>query len=194
MNARVLVVAILAVVVSSGVDAQATGVRPGAGGPGRAGQLQRGRNPRQQPSAPADRAALERQFRQALARVARRQLGLTPAKMTQLGAVDQKFERQRRALAQRARQTRLALRTAMADSAPAQESIAQHLDTLLQLERQRLDLLESEQKELAAFLTPLQRAKYQALQEQLRRRLEQLRVGAGAPDSALGIRPDDPPR
>jgi uncharacterized protein YlxW (UPF0749 family) len=81
----------------------------------------------------------------------------------------------------------------MADSAPPQPLIAQQLDTLLQLERQRIDLLESEQKELATFLTPLQRAKYQALQEQLRRRLEALRVGAGQ-DSALGIRPDSSPR
>ena len=192
MRAKLLAVAI-AFLASSGVDAQATGGRQGVGGPGRAGPLQRGRTAGQQPVAAADRAGLERQFRQALARVARRQLGLTPVKMSQLAAVDQKFERQRRALAQRARQTRLALRTAMADSAPPQPLIAQQLDTLLQLERQRIDLLESEQKELATFLTPLQRAKYQALQEQLRRRLEALRVGAGQ-DSALGIRPDSSPR
>lgn len=157
--------------------------------PNARGQAKRGQNL----ATPPNRVALERQFRQALALVTRRQLGLDNAKMAQLMRVDQRFERQRRSLTQRQRQTRLALRAAMADSSPtAQTTIAQQLDTLLSLERQRIDMLEAEQKELATFLTPLQRAKYQALQERLRRRLEDLRVGGPLPDSAPGIRPQRP--
>jgi hypothetical protein len=38
----------------------------------------------------------------------------------------------------------------------------------------RVDLQIEEQREFAAFMTPLQRAKYAALQEQLRRRVENL--------------------
>jgi hypothetical protein len=185
-----------ALLVSSVMQAQGTPAKqPPVGARARANQLQRGRNAAQQMN-PAQRVALEREVRQALARAVRRQLALKPAEMTQLATVDQKFELQRRALAQRARQTRLSLRAAMEDSsAAAQSTIAQHLDTLLVLERQRIDLLEAEQKELATFLTPLQRAKYQALQERVRRRLEELRVGgAGATDSALGIRPQRPRR
>jgi hypothetical protein len=37
-----------------------------------------------------------------------------------------------------------------------------------------VDLVAREQKELGAFMTPLQRAKYMALQEQVRRRFEQM--------------------
>lgn len=45
----------------------------------------------------------------------------------------------------------------------------------------------AEQRAFAAFMTPLQRAKYAALQEQLRRRVETLRrQRAGASDS-LGL-------
>jgi hypothetical protein len=38
---------------------------------------------------------------------------------------------------------------------------------------QRVDLQEQEQKELAGFLTPLQRAKYFALEQQVRQRVNQ---------------------
>jgi hypothetical protein len=187
----VIAAALGALSLGFALDAQVT-LPPNARGQAQRGQKQ---NLTAQPAPPANRAALERQLRQALARVTRRQLGLDNAKMAQLMRVDQKFERQRRSLAQRQRQTRLALRAAMADSSSdAQTTIAQQLDTLLSLERQRIDMLEAEQKELANFLTPLQRAKYQALQERVRRRLEELRIGAPLPDSALGIRPQRPRR
>ena len=189
MNGRKVIIAatIGALSLSIGLEAQV------APPPKARAQAQRGQNLPAQGNAPANRAALERQFRQALARVTRRQLGLDNAKMAQLMRVDQRFERQRRSLAQRQRQTRLALRGAMADSSSAaQATISQQLDTLLSLERQRIDMLEAEQKELATFLTPLQRARYQALQERLRRRLEELRMGPPLTDSALGIRPQRP--
>ena len=189
MNGRRVVIAATIGSLSLGFALEAQVSPP----PNARGQAQRGQNLPAQGNAPANRAALERQFRQALARVTRRQLGLDNPKMAQLMRVDQRFERQRRSLAQRQRQTRLALRGAMADtSSTAQTTIAQQLDTLLSLERQRIDMLEAEQKELAAFLTPLQRAKYQALQERLRRRLEDLRMGPPLTDSALGIRPQRP--
>jgi hypothetical protein len=187
---------VLSTALSNAVAAQAGGATPPPRGKAaRALQIQGGRNSAQQPSAPANRIALEQKVRQALARQVRRQLGLNEAQMSQLRTVDQKFERQRRALAQQQRQTRLALRAAMDDSATAgQSTVAQQLDTLIQLERRRIDVLEAEQKELATFLTPLQRAKYQVLQERVRRRLEEMRVGPAAPDSALGIRPRRPMR
>ena len=193
MNGRRAVIAAALGALSLGFSLGAQVTPP----PNARGQAQRGQkqNLTAQPEAPGNRAALQRQLRQALARVTRRQLGLDSAKMTQLMRVDQRFERQRRLLAQRQRQTRLTLRAAMADTAvAAQTTIAQQLDALLTLERQRIDLLEAEQKELATFLTPLQRAKYHALQEQLRRRLEELRMGPPMPDSALGIRPQRPRR
>jgi protein CpxP len=153
--------------VAGVAEAQVTPPR-GGGAAARLGQPPAGAN------APANRQELERRVRQALARVTRRQLALTDAQMTQLGQVDAKYERQRRQLIQQQRQNRLALRAAMLDTAGAnQTQVAQHMDRLIQLERQRVDLLEAEQKDLAAFLTPLQRAKYQALQEQVRRRVEQ---------------------
>lgn len=141
----------------------------------------------QQP-APANRAALQRQVRQALARVTRQRLGLNDAQMSQLAEVDRKFQPRRQALTREETQTRRALADAMADSGKADQArISGYLDHLADLQRQRIDLQQDEQKALGGFLTPLQRAQYQALQERMRRRLEQMR-----PNQQL--RPNQQPR
>ena len=54
------------------------------------------------------------------------------------------------------------------------------IDSLLDIQRQRLEIVQAEQRELAMFLTPLQRVRYLALQEQLRQRVEALHQRARA--------------
>jgi Skp family chaperone for outer membrane proteins len=49
------------------------------------------------------------------------------------------------------------------------------LNKMVEIQQRRARLLESEQRDLAAIMSPFQRAKYMALQEQVRRRLEQMR-------------------
>lgn len=123
-----------------------------------------------------NRAQLERQFQQMLFQMTRRRVGLTDAQMNQLVPVNRRFEMQRRDLQRQERQTRVALRDAMRDSSQAdQGKISGYLDQLVQLQRQRVELFAQEQRDLAQFMTPLQRARYTALQEQVRRRVEQLR-------------------
>lgn len=134
-----------------------------------------------------NRAELERQFQQTLYQMTRRRVGLTDTQMNQLVPVNRRFETQRRDLQRQERQTRLALRDEMRDSTQAdQTKISQYLDQLTQLQRQRVELFAQEQRDLAQFMTPLQRARYTALQEQVRRRVEQMRRRNGAPvDSTL---------
>jgi Spy/CpxP family protein refolding chaperone len=78
----------------------------------------------------------------------------------------------------------------LADARADQARVAAALDRLLQIRRQRIDLETQEQREFATFMTPIQRAKFAALQEQVRRRVEALR--RERPDSmqpaALGPR------
>ena len=58
----------------------------------------------------------------------------------------------------------------MRDSSQSdQGKISGYLDQLVQLQRQRVELFAQEQRDLAQFMTPLQRARYTALQEQVRR-------------------------
>jgi protein CpxP len=142
------------------------------------------RGARQQPASgtPAERQALQRRVRQAFAGVVRRQLNLDAAKMQQLQRVDQKYEQQRREVLRSERAARLNLKTAMQDSTghPDQDKIAQYMDQLVHGQRQRADLLEGEQKELAAFLSPMQRAQYFALKERITRKLMEVQTDSVA--------------
>ena len=57
-----------------------------------------------------------------------------------------------------------------------QKKVEGALAELFRIQRARIDLAEQEQRDLAKFMQPSQRAGYLALQEQVRRRLEQMRL------------------
>jgi periplasmic protein CpxP/Spy len=133
--------------------------------------------------APARRQQMERQLRQRLWQVTKQQVGLTDAQMSRLGEATRRFDARRRTVNQAERAERSALRQQLlAGDQADQNRIAASLDHLMQLQRQRVDLQAEEQRELAGFMTPIQRARFAALQEQLRRRVEALR--RQRPDSA----------
>jgi protein CpxP len=138
---------------------------------------------------PAERQLLQRQVRQAFAKAVRRQLNLSDDQMRKLQSVDLKYERQRVALLRDERQARQGLKSTMDDSANVdQAKVDSYLSRLVKAQRTRADLLESEQKELAGFLTPLQRAKYFAMKERLNRRMQELAQqngGRGATEPPL---------
>ena len=154
---------------------------------------------------PPDRAQLDRRLREGLATVVQRNLGLNDDQMRQLSDVNQKYELRRRELNRRERDTRLAMRRELmgdSTSTPNEERIAQLLQESSRIQRERLDLIDSEQNDLARFLTPSQRAKYLGIQEQMRRRIEEMRerppfvdsgMGRGAPGAARGRGRRPPP-
>ena len=161
---RVAVISAILIAGGSGsLEAQAVGER-GPTGPS-AAQL---RDPR--------RPELERRFRQRTAEVVRRRLQLSVDQMKRLRAVNTQFDQQRSALVAQERQSRQSLRAELtAGDAANQQKVANLLDQLMQLQRRRLDLQESEQRELAKFMTPVQRAKYFGLQNEIRNRMQELR-------------------
>jgi hypothetical protein len=182
MNTRSLRLGLLSalLVVSPFSVSEAQGVRQGGGGERQGG----GRVNRQQ---------LEQRFRQRLAILLKTQLGLTDEGMRQLSEVNQRFDMQRRDLNRREMMTRRTLRDEVLkhDSADAGR-IEQLLADQFKIERQRIDLTEAEQRELSKFLTPMQRARYLGVQEQLRREMDQLRgrgrEGFGEPPPQGGRR------
>ena len=122
------------------------------------------------------RQQLEARLRQGLWRVTKNRVGLTDDQMTKLAQTSRPFDAQRRELATQERDERLALRRAIVAGQDAdQQRIGAALDRVLELQRRRAQLQIDEQRALGAFMTPLQRARYAALQEQLRRRAEKLR-------------------
>ncbi len=151
---------------------------------------QRGRG-----QAPPDRVALEQRFRDRLASVVQKQVGLSDDEMRRLAEVNQKYEPLRLNLVRRERQARMALRKELMESgAPSEDRVAQQLQELARIQHERLDVTDNEQADLARFLTPSQRAKYLGLQEQTRRRIEQFRDRPGFVDDSLGGRPGAPGR
>jgi hypothetical protein len=168
------------------------------------------------PGPPADRDSLESRVRMRMAQVFKRQLGLNDEQMRRLAATNQRFAAQRRELLVKERQIRVGLRDEieLGDST-RDPQIARLLDDMSQVQRRRLDLMDAEQKELATFMTPSQRARYLGMEEQIRRRVDEMReqgtrergdrmpqqrggAGArrpgGAPGGAPGGRSSPPPR
>lgn len=127
-------------------------------------------------SGPQGRARLEMEVRRNFARLVRQRVGLTDEQMTRLIPITQKYEQQRRQIQMQERDARIGLQAAMRDEQTADpKQLEQHMQTIIGVHARRAALLEAEQRELAEFLTPVQRVKFMALQEQVRRNLEQMR-------------------
>lgn len=143
-------------------------------------QDQRPMSQQQGPGANPRRAQLEQRLRERTGEIVKRRLGLTDDQMAKLQTSNKNFEKQRMDLMTSERTTRQMLRAQvmMGDSAN-QTKVNQLLDQTIQIQRQRLDLLQTEQKDLGRFLTPVQRAKYLGLQTEMRQRAQQLRGGQG---------------
>ena len=122
-----------------------------------------------------NRAALEQQFRERTARLTKQRLGLTDAQLDRLEKTNARFAPQLRQLGAQEREMRQQLRQElMAGNAANQQRVGDLLDGAIRLQKQRIAIVETEQKELAGFLTPVQRARYIALQAQFRKRAEEL--------------------
>jgi len=127
------------------------------------------------------RQMLEQRLRERTGEVVQRRLGLSDAQMRQLQSTNQQFESRRTQLFSREREIRRSLRSELMLGEKAnQNKVGQLLDETLNLERQRLDLVQSEQRELAKFLTPVQRAKLFGIQNEMRRRTQEMRMRPGA--------------
>jgi len=122
----------------------------------------------------------ERRFEAGMARLVQRRLQLTDGQIRQLAESNRRFARQRQELFQQERTVRRALRRELAaGDGAAQARVATLLDRLIDVQRERLELVAAEQRDLAGFMTSVQRAKYLELQEQLRRRVDGAVRGGG---------------
>lgn len=148
---------------------------------------------------PGDRGQLAQEFRERLAALVQKQLGLSDDQMRRMSEVNQKWDARRRDLVRRDRANRMALRQQLLNNpSPDQNKVAQLVKESIQIERERVDLTEHEQADLAKFLTPVQRAKYLGIQDQMRRRVEQFRnrpgFGTDSTGAARGRGRRPPPR
>jgi len=118
---------------------------------------------------------LERQFRERLDSLVRVRLQLTDEQHSRLREVASRTEQERRTLRGEEIRIRLALRRELMAGEKANEAkVAELLDQVPVLERRRLEISEQELKELSRFLSAVQRARYFALQEQLRYSMQEM--------------------
>jgi len=135
-----------------------------------------------------NRPALEQQFRERVARLAQNRIGLTDAQMAQLQQSNTRFAPQLNDLAAQERETRRQLRLEITSAGePNQQRVSDLIDRALQLQKQRIAIVEAEQKDLARFMTPVQRARYIALQQQFRKRAQELAGQNAAQRGGLGF-------
>jgi hypothetical protein len=124
---------------------------------------------------PDARAQAQARVQQRIMDVLRQRVGLSEDQLRRLAPISRSYTGRRQDLFRQERTIRQALRRELGAEAPDQSTVAAHIDALLSLQRRRLDLAAEEQRELAEFMTPVQRARYLALQEHLRRRAEEFR-------------------
>jgi hypothetical protein len=124
----------------------------------------------------AGRERLEGEVRRAFARAVRTRVGLSDDQIGRLVPITQRHEQARRQLQREERDARMSLRAALRNEQTADAGrVDQLLQRMLDVQKRRVQLLETEQRDLATVMTPVQRAKFMALQEQLRGRMEQMR-------------------
>jgi protein CpxP len=121
------------------------------------------------------REALERRFKERIDAIVKERLRLSDEQQVKLRDVASRAEDSRRLLRREESTLRYALREEMKAGERANEGrVAELLEQMPKLERRKLDLMEMEQRELAKFLTPTQRARYFGLQDELRRGMQDL--------------------
>jgi len=130
------------------------------------------------------RARIEERFSQHV----QQELRLTPDQSTKLRASQERFGTQRRALMRQQLERRRALEDQMQPGVAANaDSVRKLMDGNQAARAQMLKLEQDEDREMAGYLTPVQRARYQRMREMLMRRVNEMReqrrgerVGPGA--------------
>ena len=115
------------------------------------------------------RADNVRRFREALEKLVRERLNLREDQLQKLRTLSDRLQEERTPLMGKLHTVFTSLRTEMekADSAVDQSVIASLLDQSMDLRQQMMKVDLEEQRELARFLSPLQRAKYIGLQHEV---------------------------
>lgn len=122
------------------------------------------------------RAALNEEFRARGEQLVRERLNLSAEQMQRLRDVNGRLDARRSGLGDKERETRIALRQELARGKAAdQPRVAKLMTQAHDLQQQRFQVQEDEQRELSAFLTPVQQAQYFGLQSQLRQKMREMR-------------------
>jgi hypothetical protein len=182
VRAGIALLTLLALGVPAVAGAQGDSGRHGRQG----GGVMRARQGRGALNGP-ERMRLQRQIRQAFTRAVRDQVGLSNDQMRQLAPINRKYVAQRQELALEERATTIALREQLLAAKPDQDSVAKLSDRLQGFKQRQLDVNAAEAQELGQIMTPVQLARYRALQARVQRQLDMMRPQLGGERAPLPI-------
>jgi hypothetical protein len=111
----------------------------------------------------------------------RRRGGLSDAQVSKLRATTRRTQPERMALARQERAVADSLRLQLAAPTRDETAVADLIAGLFAVRRARLEFREREQRELATFMSPSQRAMLLGIEEQARRRVAEARATRHAP-------------
>ncbi len=124
----------------------------------------------------AERERLQRQIEDRFAQVVQQQLRLNNDQVTKLRGTEERFRTRRREIMRRQLMLRFALNGQMCPGCAANPDSVRRLMDGIDANRGELFRMQEEQdREMAGYLTPVQRAQYQMLRERLVRRLGEVR-------------------
>ena len=150
----------------------------------------------QEPAEPqdtAEAAQLRQQIEQRFHQIVRQRLALSDDQDAKLRATQERFGAQRRDLMREQADHRQALDRQMQPGVAANpDSVQLHMQGIQRNQERLLRLQQDEDREMAGYLTPVQRAQYQMLRDRLATRLIDLRRqrqgGGGGGGGMLGPR------
>src|SRR6266850_1662491 len=130
---------------------------------------------------------LRERIRERWSQHVRTTLGLDDAQATRLQGTEQRFEEQRQPLRARQRELTATLNGELAAGTPDQERVKQLMNERQENQRKLQEINRSEDREMQAYLSPVQRARYQEerrrfeerVAEVVRHRREARRQGPG---------------
>jgi uncharacterized protein with von Willebrand factor type A (vWA) domain len=137
------------------------------------------------------RSQIEQRFRQRV----QEELSLTPDQTSKLQATQERFGARRRELMTLQMQRRMALQHQMQPGVAANaDSVRKLMDGLQAGRAERLKIDQDEDRELAGYLTPVQRARLVLMRERLQHRVNEMRGRGqrGGRTGPQGMRPRRP--
>lgn len=138
------------------------------------------------------REQLQRQFQARLDSIVKDRLQLTDEQFGLVREIATRIEQERRTLRMEDGRLRMELRRELNAQSINEDKVADLLERIPRIERRRHDLNLREQRELAKVLRPSQRARYVALQEEMRRNMQEMmrkRLDASRDHDNSGRRP-----
>lgn len=161
------------------------------------GAQQRGDSVRRAgPRDSAQAALLRSRIDSAFTRRVQQELNLTPDQTTKLRATQERFGTRRRGLMQQQFERRRALGQQMQPGVAANaDSVNKLMDGMRNGRAELLKIEQDEDREMAGYLTPVQRARFLQMRERLMERVGEMRRGGGrGMGQGKGMRPGMRPR